>query len=270
MTYLVFFLVSVFASTLGAICGVGGGVFMKPALDALGVLPVNTITFLSTCTVVSMSSYNVLSGMKKGKSEINWALTTYLAIGGAFGGIVGKLCYTELKNRFENPNLIGGYQALGLFIVVFMTLLYTLNKNKLTSLHVTHPLVLLILGFILGGSSSFLGIGGGPMNLAVLCYFLSMDTKTASQNSLYIILVSQIASIMMTFISGSVPSEFYQTGNTSIWIMLVGMMICGVSGGIIGKKINKKLDTKKLDFLFVLLIYVILALSVYNMITKFL
>ena len=61
MTYIIFFAVSILASVVGAICGVGGGVFMKPALDAVGVLPVNTITFLSTCTVISMTSYNVLS-----------------------------------------------------------------------------------------------------------------------------------------------------------------------------------------------------------------
>ena len=56
MTYIIFFAVSILASVVGAICGVGGGVFMKPALDAVGVLPVNTITFLSTCTVISMTS----------------------------------------------------------------------------------------------------------------------------------------------------------------------------------------------------------------------
>ena len=61
MTYVIFFAVSILASVVGAICGVGGGVFMKPALDAVGVLPVNTITFLSTCTVIFMTSYNVIS-----------------------------------------------------------------------------------------------------------------------------------------------------------------------------------------------------------------
>lgn len=38
MTYVIFFAVSILASVVGAICGVGGGVFMKPALDAVGVL----------------------------------------------------------------------------------------------------------------------------------------------------------------------------------------------------------------------------------------
>ena len=53
--------------------------------------------------------------------------------------------------------------------------------------------------------SSFLGIGGGPINLVVLFYFFSMETKTAAQNSLYIILFSQITSLLTTLITHSVP-----------------------------------------------------------------
>ena len=37
----------------------------------------------------------------------------------------------------------------------------------------------------LGIISSFLGIGGGPINLVVLFFFFSMPTKIAAENSLY-------------------------------------------------------------------------------------
>ena len=45
--YMIFGLVSVLASMAGAICGIGGGVLIKPVLDAFGVLDVATISFLS-------------------------------------------------------------------------------------------------------------------------------------------------------------------------------------------------------------------------------
>ncbi len=273
MTYIIFFIVSILASIVGAICGVGGGVFMKPALDAVGVLPVNTITFLSTCTVISMTSYNVISAAINSKSKneslINWNLTTWLAIGSAVGGIIGKIIYTNIKNSFKNPDMVGGYQALALFIAVFFTLLYTLNKKKIKSMTITNPITLTLLGFTLGTISSFVGIGGGPMNLAVLFFFLSMPTKVAAQNSLYMILVSQVASLVMTFIKGGVPQEFMTPGNSGIWIMLIGMMICGIYGGVIGKKINKKLPSETVDKLFVFLIYVIMGLCIFNTLTKF-
>ena len=88
-------------------------------------------------------------------------------------------------------------------------------------------------------------------------------------NSLYIILVSQFASLLLSLVSGNIPQEFYATNNSTIWILLFGMVICGIGGGIIGKQINKKISNHTVDKLFVILIYVILALSVYNTLTKF-
>ena len=53
--YVIFLAVSFGASVVGAICGIGGGVLIKPLLDAFGVLSVASISFLSGCTVLSMS-----------------------------------------------------------------------------------------------------------------------------------------------------------------------------------------------------------------------
>ena len=63
---LLFFLVSLFASVAGAICGIGGGVIIKPVLDVLHLETVATISFLSGCTVLSMSCYSVGRAMLAG------------------------------------------------------------------------------------------------------------------------------------------------------------------------------------------------------------
>ena len=47
MLYLIFLLVCFFASVIGAICGIGGGVIIKPVLDAFGVMDAAQISFLS-------------------------------------------------------------------------------------------------------------------------------------------------------------------------------------------------------------------------------
>lgn len=60
MIYLIFLVVCFGASIVGAICGIGGGVIIKPVLDSFGVLDVTAISFLSGCTVLSMSTYSVL------------------------------------------------------------------------------------------------------------------------------------------------------------------------------------------------------------------
>ena len=46
-------------SVIGSICGVGGGVIIKPVLDAMNIMSVSAISFLSGCTVFVMSLYNV-------------------------------------------------------------------------------------------------------------------------------------------------------------------------------------------------------------------
>ena len=56
---LIFFLVALTASVAGAICGIGGGVIIKPVLDLLHLETVTAISFLSGCTVLSMSCYSV-------------------------------------------------------------------------------------------------------------------------------------------------------------------------------------------------------------------
>ena len=68
---LLFGIVSFGASIIGAICGIGGGVIIKPVLDVFGWASVSTISFLSGCTVLSMSCYNVVKGMMAGDSKVN-------------------------------------------------------------------------------------------------------------------------------------------------------------------------------------------------------
>ena len=75
-------------------------------------------------------------------------------------------------------------------------------------------------------------------------------------------------STYMTFLKGNVPTALYQDVDMGLWVMLIGMMICGVYGGIVGKKINKKMPSETVDKLFVFLIFVIMALCAWNIYTK--
>ena len=52
------FLICFLASIIGAICGVGGGVIIKPVVDAFGLLTISQASFLSGCTVLAMSAYS--------------------------------------------------------------------------------------------------------------------------------------------------------------------------------------------------------------------
>lgn len=104
--------------------------------------------------------------------------------------------------------------------------------------------------------SSFLGIGGGPINLVVLFYFFSMPTKVAAQNSLYAILLSQISSLIFSFATASIPEISP--------VLLVCMMLAGVAGGILGRRLNRKMESSLVGRLFLVLMVVIMLICLYN------
>lgn len=253
---LIFFIVSLLASIAGAICGIGGGVVIKPVLDMLHLETVTTISFLSGCTVLSMSCYSVGRSMLAGERRVSVATGTPLAIGAAVGGLLGKQLFSTVKAMFSDQNMVGSVQALCLAAITAGTLIYTLNKRRIKTHKVDRPWVCVLIGLVLGVLSSFLGIGGGPINLVVLYYFFSMDTKTAAANSLYVILFSQLASLIFTLLTRTVPS--FQ------WPILLLMVAGGIGGGIIGRTLNRRMDNHAVEKLFICLMAVIIVISVYN------
>ena len=253
-----FFLVSFLASIAGAICGIGGGVIIKPTLDVFHLASVSTISFLSGCTVLAMSSYSVGKSFFSHDSRVNMKTGTPLAIGAAIGGVVGKNMFSGIMAMFANPNTVGSVQAVCLLLITFGTLVYTLKKDIIKTHHVESPVACLIIGILLGVMSSFLGIGGGPINLVVLFFFFSMETKTAAQNSLYIILFSQITSLIATLVTRTVP----QFDPFSLILMVVG----GILGGMTGRIINGRMDNKAVDKLFMAIMVIIIGISIFNMV----
>ena len=256
MYMLIFFVVSLAASIAGAICGIGGGVVIKPVLDMLHLETVTTISFLSGCTVLSMSCYSVGRSLLAGERRVSMATGTPLAVGAAVGGLLGKQLFSTIKAMFTDQNMVGSVQALCLAAITVGTLVYTLNKQRIKTHAVEAPWVCVLIGLVLGVMSSFLGIGGGPINLVVLYYFFSMDTKTAAANSLYIILFSQLASLIFTLLTGTVPP--FQ------WPTLLLMVAGGIGGGVIGRALNRRMDNRAVEKLFVCLMVVIVFISVYN------
>ncbi len=253
---LIFFIVSLLASAVGAICGIGGGVVIKPVLDMLHLETVSTISFLSGCTVLSMSCYSVGRSMLAGERRVSFKTGTPLALGSVVGGILGKELFSLVQALFENQNTVGSVQAVCLAIVTAGTLIYTLKKEGIKTHQIKNWGLCLLIGLILGAMSSFLGIGGGPINLVVLYFFFSMDTKTAAANSLYIILFSQLSSLISTLVTGSVP-DFR-------WPVLLVMVAGGIGGGMLGRSFNRKMDNRAVEKLFICLMGLIILISIYN------
>jgi len=151
---------------------------------------------------------------------------------------------------------VGVVQAACLLIVTVFTLVYTVFKDRITTKKLRGLPVLILVGLLLGIMSSFLGIGGGPINLVVLFYLFSMTTKEAVITSLYIIFISQIASLATAIITNTVP-EFPVK-------VLVVMAAGGILGGVVGRIVNKKIADKTVDKLFIGLMAGVIVINIYN------
>jgi len=249
------FVICLLSCVVGGICGIGGGVIIKPVLDAMDIMGVSTISFLSGLTVLSMSVVNMLRQRRSKLVELRTG--SLLAAGAVLGGILGNALFQSLKQATGQDDLVGMVQAVVLGLVTLLTLIYSAKlRTRLPSYHVEHPAAVVCIGLIMGVLSAFLGIGGGPINLAILFFAFSMDTKKAAANSLYIIMFSQMASFATSCVKGTIP-EFEP-------LYLLVMVCAGVLGGLIGSRVNKTISAETTDKLFAGLLCIIILICCYN------
>lgn len=255
MIYVILLVLCLGASALGSIVGAGGGVIIKPVVDLFGLLPVSVNSFCAGCTVLSMSIVSLIRG-RNSKEKLRLRMTIPLAIGAVLGGFVGKWLFELVRQSFTDENVLGAVQALVLTVITALVLLYVCKKDKLRSMNVQSVPAALIIGACLGVISTFLGIGGGTSNVAVLFFFFSMEAKEAAKNSLFIIMCSQISSISTALINGTVP-EFSLP-------ILIAMIAGGIAGAQIGSYYSRRLQSKGVEKLLKLLLIVIICIDLYN------
>lgn len=255
MQFVLYFLVCLIATTVGAISGVGGGVVIKPVFDAVAGMSVSQVSFLSGCTVLAMT---IVSLLRSRGEKIELKRGTLLAVGGAVGGLLGKVVFDWVKSLTGNDGLVGVVQSVIMILLTVGVGVYMAFREKIRTQNVQNAALCVIIGLALGVMSAFLGIGGGPINLVVLYYFFSMDTKQAALHSIYVIFFSQAASFVSSLAMQNVPAFDPVT--------LVVMVVGGVAGGFLGRAFNKKMSSRQVDVLFSVLLAVITLISVYNLV----
>lgn len=251
---IIFFIVSLVAATVGAISGLGGGVLIKPVLDAVSGYPVAQISFMSACTVMTMSVVSLIRS-KKGEVRLDGKRGTFLAIGAGAGGILGKQIFNTAVADLPGEK-VGMAQSILLGILCIIVFIFTLRKDKIKRHNIQNVVVCLLLGMSLGTVSAFIGIGGGPINVMAISFFLGMDSKTTALHSIYAIFFSQLFSIIMSVVTGTVP----QVDIFSLMLMILG----GIGGAFIGSALSRKMSNKHVDKVFLVLLITVILISGYN------
>jgi len=247
---IIYFLVALAATVLGATAGLGGGVIIKPVLDMLGDYNIVTISVLSSATVLSMAIAATARQIKNGfKITKGMAFVT----GGAvIGGVAGSLVFAVLKRNMDADDVTIIQSA-----IIIMLLLLCLVYNKLPRCHIKAAAGQFIIGMFLGMLSSFLGIGGGPINVAILYILVGYEMRDSAKVSVLIILFAQMAGLIMKAASGM----FAQVEGFS---MLLVMVPAAIIGGMIGSMLNIKLPEKFLVLIYRSTVILVILICIYN------
>lgn len=259
MLIAIYSLVILAATTLGAFVGLGGGVIIKPILDFIGAEPRMQVDFLSAVAVFTMS---VVSTGKQLKNRVSFDknIILFIAFGSIAGGFLGSFCM-DLLSGVAEQGIIRSVQAFVLAILLTAVSVYVAKDRK--SFHIKNNFAILLVGLSLGFMASFLGIGGGPINVAVLTLFFSMNVKQSAVYSVAIIFFSQLSKLITIFLSSGIQPYAHQ------WKTLIFILPAAILGGIVGSKFNRRFDDKLIRKIFVTVMVLLIILNVYNGFSQF-
>ena len=257
MNFLIYFALALFATTVGSLTGMGGGVIIKPLMDVLGDYNVQTIGIVSSITVFSMAIVSVMKQLKS-KTAIPFKVAIPLGVGSVLGGFTGEKLLTFIVDMLRANDGVTVVQNCVLAVLILFVFIYMKNKDKIRGRGLQGIFSSLCVGIFLGNCSSFLGIGGGPINVALIIYLFSVNTKTATVCSLVTILFAQISKLSTVALS---------TGFSDFDLSIAPFMILGaILGGFIGATFNKKCSEKTVEKAFNLVQLLVLGITIFNIV----
>lgn len=255
MGWLVYFLIAIGSTTVGSLTGMGGGVIIKPVVDLLGEFDAQTIGVLSSLTVFSMSLVSIAKQMLA-RTRIPFDMAIPLAAGSVAGGLAGERLLRLIVRALEANALVTAVQNAVLSVLILAVFLYMRRKSQMRSFHLRGMAVSALAGLLMGICSSFLGIGGGPINVALIILLFSFDTKTATVCSLITIFFAQLSKL------GGIALT---TGFTAYDLRIAPVMIIGaVAGGFLGAGLNRRCRVETVERAFNAVQLVVLAIAAVN------
>jgi uncharacterized membrane protein YfcA len=209
------------AGALGAVLGLGGGVFLVPFLNLGLHLPITTAAAISLTTVIGTSSST--SARRAGTELINLRLGMVLETATAAGSLLGGI--TALYLSEGTVRILFAMTAT----VVAVMMIGRLNRRNVIPGDTVDPGVLggrfydeesggvvtyqvkrlpmaLAASFVAGNVSSLLGIGGGVIKVPVLNAWCGVPLRAAAATSAFMIGVTASAGAIIYYSSGQLPA----------------------------------------------------------------
>lgn len=248
------------ACMIGSTVGIGGGVIIKPLLDAIGYHTVEVVGFVSSCSVFAMSISSSLKHIRS-KTPVSPKIVLLVALGSLGGGVIGRKIFDTLFERVDQ-GMLKGIQAVIIAAFVVFVIIYVNTKNA-KKFRIKNPVAMILTGMMLGFLSAFLGIGGGLINTTFLVMLFSFNVKESAVYSVAIIFFSQLSQLTTVFLD----NRFEPYTPYAPYILVA--MAAGVIGGLVGSKLNKKFSNKVITRIFSVTLVFVALVNVYNAVLGF-
>ncbi|MEA1921010.1 MAG: sulfite exporter TauE/SafE family protein [Campylobacterota bacterium] len=240
-------LLGIVVGILSGFFGIGGGTILVPLLLFIG-FDIKTAIGISVVQMVFSSLFGSYINSKRGTLDIKMVLT--IGLGGFVGALASSMIVKTLSAQTLELIFIG-------FVAFALTRLYFKTLEHGETRHV-HPIILFIIGAVLGAFSISIGVGGSILLVPLLVGFLHVPLKNAIAAGLFFVIFSSVSGLISLSVNGTVD---YVNGS------IIGIAsLIGVYGGIWLK--HKTTDTlqKRLLVIFyiVILSYLIYRLVVHH------
>jgi uncharacterized membrane protein YfcA len=257
---------------LSGMFGVGGGFLTTPLLIFYGIPP--TVAVASSSTQITGASVSgVMVHMRRGGVDLK--MGGVMVVGGLFGSVTGAAMFRLLQASGQIDVVIGLLYVLILGWIGTLMLIDSLRalgywptaapkvrprhnrwvaslplrwRFHASGLYIS-PLAPLVLGFIAGVLTVFLGIGGGFILVPAMIYLLGMPARIVIGTSLVMILtVSAATTLVHALTTGAVD------------VVLAALLLVG---GVIGAQYGALLTLRiKPDLVRLALAVIILLVGV--------
>jgi uncharacterized membrane protein YfcA len=224
--------------------GAGGSIMTVPILVYLFSINPIVATGYSLFTVGATALVGALIYFKRGevdlKTGINFAMPSF------FGVITAR---TFILPNLPDPVFYIFEQAVSkaiLVMLVFSLLMLAASYNMIKGaqfkpknkkkLNLKNLILILLIGFITGIITGFVGAGGGFLIIPVLVMFVGLPMKTAVGTSLSIIATNSLIGFIGDL-------QFQQ--NTD-WTLIVSLALIAITGLFVGISLSKRFSDTNL------------------------
>jgi len=251
----IYFAVILLSCIAGSVVGLGGGLFFRPILDAAGFHDVMNVGFFSSSAILAMTAVSTAKRIRDGM-RVDLRLAPIIALGAVLGGTLGNLVLGRLLAVFPEAAspAVRYIQIAATLAVLTVSLAFTGKSGTVP--RPRNPILIAGLGVLLGTVSTFLGIGGGPLNVPVFMIFFGLAIKEAIAYSLMLILVSHLSRIVTLGLAVSLQSLDLA--------VLPYVLTAAAVGGFVGTKLNGIFSEATVRRLFRIALCVVMLLNIVN------